>query len=139
MKTTTVRLFKNLRLEIFTSPCVISQMVLLGYIVILDVHKCRQKGHSGQLSYRVIFQRQFHTSKVKSFIFYSNIQGGFLTGSALKSVEDGNIPTKKRKFQFKHHISQWHIFAFTVLVGIFVTLFGRNQSNNYPVTFSPKK
>ena len=62
MKTTTVRLFKNLRLEIFTSPCVISQMVLLGYIVILDVHKCRQKGHSGQLSYRVIFQRQFHTS-----------------------------------------------------------------------------
>ena len=68
MKTTTVRLFKNLRLEIFTSAFVISQVVL-GYIpygnetarlfknlrlkvftspcVILDVHKVRRKGHSG--------------------------------------------------------------------------------------------
>ena len=68
MKKTTVRLFKNLRLEIFTSPCVISQVVL-GYISLMrqrgsfrtwdsrfSVHKFWQKGHSGQLSYRVIFQ-----------------------------------------------------------------------------------
>ena len=38
MKTTTVRLFKNSRLEIFTSPCVISQVVL-GYISLMEMRQ----------------------------------------------------------------------------------------------------
>ena len=43
-------------------------------------------------------------------------------------------PPKKRKFQFKHHISLFHCFG----RDFFVTLFGRNQSKNYHVYWNVK-
>ena len=56
--------------------------------------------------------------------FGYEIQGGFLTGPALKSVEDGKFPTQKVKVSVKLHIMLSHSS----------TLFGAGPVKKHPVS-----